>query len=134
MEVISWNEKLSVGVKEIDDQHKQLIKLLNELFSAMAKGQGKTLLKEIVEKLTDYTKVHFREEERLMAVYSYNGYELHKKEHDGFVEKIMDFQKKFNDDRLSSVEVADYMKEWIINHIMKTDKLYTPFFKKAGAI
>jgi hemerythrin len=132
MEVISWNEKLSVGVDSIDNQHKQLIKLLNDLFSAMVKGQGKPLLKEIIKELTDYTKVHFREEERLMVVYGYNGYELQKKEHATFVKTIMDFSKKFNDDKLTAGEVADFMKGWIINHIMKTDMLYTDFFKKAG--
>jgi hemerythrin len=129
MEIVSWNENLSVGVKEIDDQHKQLINMLNDLFVAMSKGEGKAILKEMVQKLADYTKDHFREEERLMEVYCYNGYEMHKKEHDVFVKKVNDFQKKFNDDHLSSVEVADFVQGWITNHVMKTDKLYAPFMK-----
>jgi hemerythrin-like metal-binding protein len=132
MEVISWKEELSVGVKEIDEQHKQLIKLLNELFSAMSKGQGKPLLKEIIGKLTDYTKVHFRAEERLMTVYGYPGLEQQKIEHSKFIKTIVDFSKKFSMDKLSAGEVADFMKDWVINHILKTDKLYAPFFKKAG--
>ncbi len=79
---IEWSDALSVGVQEIDDQHKGLAAMVNEMSEGIKGGWGKEARDEVLTRLVEYTKVHFATEESLMSISNYPGISTHKKQHD----------------------------------------------------
>lgn len=133
MSIIKWSDKYSVGVKQIDDQHKKLVDLINRLFDAMSLGKGREVMDSVFDELSSYTRVHFQTEERLMVVYGYTGYEEHKKKHELLIEQVNDLKSKFQaGDRKITLEVVDFLKEWLLNHIQKEDQKYKAHFAERG--
>ncbi len=133
MTLMQWSDNLSVQIKEIDDQHKRLIELINSLHDAMLAKQGKQALEKTLKELADYTVYHFQAEEKYMQKFKYIGYVSHKREHDAFVQKVVDFQTAFQANKLGlSIDVINFLKDWVSHHIQKTDKQYSGFFKEHG--
>ena len=73
MSMVAWDDAYSVEIQEIDEQHKCLIEIMNELYTAMANKSNRDLISDVLDKLVDYTKVHFAVEETLMRVFHYEG-------------------------------------------------------------
>jgi hemerythrin-like metal-binding protein len=133
MPLFEWNDKFSVEVKKYDEQHKNLIKILNDLYDAMKVGKGADVMGEIFGSLLDYTKYHFNDEEETMRKLYYDEYLHHKAEHDKLTVKVLEYKKKFeNNEILISVELLNFLRDWLTNHIMKTDRKYGNFFKENG--
>ncbi len=82
---VEWDESFSVGVKEIDEQHKKLISILNTLYHAMSRGKGKEILTHIIEELKNYAVYHFSTEEEYMKKFNCKIYKEHKALHDEFM-------------------------------------------------
>lgn len=122
MELITWSSKLSVGVIEIDTQHKRLINIINQLDDAMRAEKGSEVLGKVLAELVDYTEYHFNTEEHLMSQRNYVDSPAHKAEHTRFVKTIGDFKKKFDaGDAKISTEIMHFLRDWLTSHIMKTD-------------
>jgi hemerythrin len=135
MPIMEWNESLSVRVNEIDDQHKKLIGLINQLHDAMRAGQGKQALEGTLQELAAYTVYHFQNEEKYMQKFNYPGYLRHKGEHAAFVKKVTDFQKDFASNRLGiSLELMNFLKDWVNRHIKETDRQYSATFNQNGLV
>jgi hemerythrin len=135
MALIDWDSNLSVNVKAIDDQHKNLIKILNELHSAMLKGLSKQILGDTLNKLIEYTAYHFDMEEKLMQKYGYKDFFIHKKEHTDFVEKALKFNEDFKKgNSFLSADILTFLSDWIKNHIKGTDKKYSKLFNDNGEL
>lgn len=134
MEKIIWDEKLlSVGVKQFDDEHKSLIKYLNELNDAILIGSTQLTLEDILVKIIDYTKSHFSHEEKFMIHYSYPDFESHKKEHENLTKQVIDFHTRLKEGKASfSLELMHFLFDWLIKHILGTDMKYKNFFQKHG--
>jgi hemerythrin len=133
MAVIQWNDNLSVNVGEIDRQHQQLIKFINDLNQAMKEGKGKDVVGRTVNSLMDYTKTHFKLEEGYFDRFAYPEKLSHKKSHDDFVRKVGDFKKDLEEGRLAlSIQVLNFLSDWLRDHIMGTDKKYASFFAEHG--
>ena len=123
MPLIDWSDNLSVNVAAIDQQHKRLIAMINELNDSMKVGKGKDVLGKIVGSLISYTATHFQTEERYFDQYGYPDTDDHKKEHAAFVKKVGDFKEGFEKGSLSlTIQVMDFLSDWLKNHIMGTDK------------
>jgi hemerythrin len=130
---LEWSQELSVSITEIDEQHKKLIAMLNELNAAMRAGKGNAMVGEILERLIQYAATHFTLEERYMDQYGYLGKIPHKGEHAAFVKKVGDFKKDFDAGKaMLSVSIMNFLSDWLKNHITKTDKAYAPFFNSKG--
>lgn len=130
MELIKWTNEYSVGVEEIDNQHKGLIILINELFTLMSEGKAKSKLNEIFDHLTNYTKIHFKTEEIMLYKFAYKDLDSHKQEHKNFIEKLKDFKKEFETGKVTiSIEILNFLKNWLINHICISDKNYSSYIK-----
>ena len=134
MEPVQWSEKFSVGVREMDQQHQQLIKLLNRLISA--KGTISThseTTSDILTEMTRYAQVHFKAEERLMEAYGFNGLEEQKIQHRDFRKKTVDFCKNtfYGDDQIPEALLV-YLSDWLVHHILEDDMAYRSFFKDKG--
>ena len=133
MVLFTWDDSYSVNIQEIDNQHKKLIELLSGLHAAMSVGKGQQVLEETLQGLIDYTKTHFKYEENLMRLYHYPAFENHKKEHDDLTQKVLDFQKEFQTQRIGmTLDLLMFLKNWLIQHIQGTDKQYSPFLKGKG--
>lgn len=128
-----WDEKYSVGVRELDSQHKTLVDMLNELFEAMQASKANDVIGGIVKRLVDYTKTHFATEERYMQQHGYPDLASQKAEHAKFAEQVMAFKNDFDSGKVSiSVTVTSFLKNWLVQHISGSDKKYAPFFASKG--
>ncbi len=133
MPLFQWSDDYSVAVAKFDHQHKKLIDIINELHDAMKAGKGNQILGNIVAKLVDYTKTHFTEEEALMQQYKYPGLAIQKTQHDAFVKELQKIQKNLESSTVSvTLDVMNFLKSWLVNHIQKTDKSYASFFNAKG--
>jgi hemerythrin len=131
---MSWNPKLSVGVAVIDDDHQKLVSMVNELYDAIQAGRGKDSLGPTLAKLVDYTKFHFGREEDFMAKTSYPAAVDHKREHDGLTKQVLDVQGKYQSGAAAtlSLEVMNFLKNWLLQHIQGSDKKYGPHLNAQG--
>lgn len=133
MALIEWSEHYSVKVKNIDNQHKKLVGLINELHSAMREAHGKDVLGKILNDLTDYTVFHFSTEEKLMKDNGYPGYIAHKSEHDKLTKQVTELKDNLESGKsVISQEVLFFLKDWLLNHIAVTDKKYSSFLNNKG--
>lgn len=128
MPFMEWSDKLETGVKEADEQHKKLVGLINDLYDAMKQGKGREVIDKVLDELVKYAWYHFTTEETLMSKYGYPELQAHKREHEAFKAKIKEFlEKKAKGEITLSVEVMSFLKDWLVKHIMGTDKKYGPF-------
>ena len=133
MHLIEWKTQYSVDIRQVDNEHKHLIGLLNVLFTAMTQGRGKEVLGQLFEKLLDYTKYHFSTEERLMSIHGYPEYTHHKKEHNELTKQVLTFKEQFDKGQANiSIITYNFLKEWLNKHILGTDKKFGPFLKSKG--
>lgn len=133
MALINWSDSMSVRVAEVDKQHQKLIALINELHDAMRAKKGKEVLGKVIDGLIHYTKTHFSYEEKYFDQFNYPETTTHKKEHNGFVKKVVDFKQGFDDGRtFLSIEITTFLKDWLLKHIQGTDKRYSSFFNEKG--
>lgn len=131
MELIEWSDKYLVGYNEIDNQHKGLVIMINELYNLMTIGKSKENLEIIFNHLTAYTKEHFNTEEIMMKKYAYPDFEQHKLEHSKFIERLKSFKTDFENNKITiSIEVLNFLKDWLLNHIFISDKKYMPLLEK----
>ncbi|MFZ1641506.1 MAG: bacteriohemerythrin [Candidatus Contendobacter sp.] len=130
---VEWSNELSVGIEEIDAQHKELVGLLNEIHEAMQQGHTMQATKSIIDRLDEYTRVHFAVEESLMRILHYPDYERHKEEHDKLIAQLAEIHTKWEKGKGAiGIELAYFLKVWLTKHIMEVDKHYTPYFLEQG--
>ena len=133
MAYIEWTDDFSVNVKEIDEQHKQLIAMINTLHEAFLANKAKEVHNKIVQGMVDYARIHFQTEEKYMMIYEYPGYKEHHEEHERFAEKALQLQNQLRSSGfVLSQTILDFLKSWIHDHILGTDKKYTQFFNRHG--
>ncbi len=134
MALMTWNDKMSVGVAMIDDEHKKLVAMLNELYDGVQSGHGKDALGKILDGLISYTAGHFKHEEKLFADTGYPAAAAHKKEHDDLTKQVLDVQAKYKSGATGtlSLEVMNFLKNWLVNHIQGTYKKYGPHLNAKG--
>lgn len=131
--MFEWKEKYALGIHEIDAQHQSLVNLINKLFAAMQSGAGRDLLEETLAGLIDYTQRHFMTEEMLMSNYDYPELDLHKQEHWKFCEEITSFQEEFQTGNTGlSIQLITFLRNWLDDHICRTDQRYGDFLRSKG--
>lgn len=122
---MQWDESLAVGVGLIDDQHKQLIKRLDDLAKALEENQGPTVVASTLSFLTEYTQLHFSAEEGLMLAQNYPALAEHKAKHEEFREALRSMDIDFETDGASDFlakQVNDFLITWLANHIKQVDR------------
>lgn len=128
MAFLSWTSNMSVGNDHIDSQHQRLIEILNELVEAMTQRRAKEVIGKILDDMADYTVKHFRDEESLMEKGSYPELAEHKKIHAAFVSKVAEFKEGLENGKLAlSLDLMNFLKDWLLNHIMKEDRKYMEY-------
>jgi hemerythrin-like metal-binding protein len=135
MAFLNWTPDLSVGIDRIDQQHKKIVTLLNELYEAMQAGQGREALGKVLNDLLLYTKTHFAAEEQAMAAHGYPDYEEHRRRHEKMALKVKELHEQFRDGALTSpIQITNFLKDWLAKHIRETDKKYGPFLSARGGV
>ena len=131
---VEWSDALSVGIEEIDEQHKVLVELVNRMHQAIHERHGSDVVKGILAELVDYTRIHFAVEESLMRILDYPGYEAHKIVHEELFKHVIQLQTKVESGKTSiGFELMHFLKNWLTKHIMEEDMEYSSFFLNAGA-
>ncbi|MCD4718683.1 MAG: bacteriohemerythrin [Desulfobacula sp.] len=129
-DLMSWGPKLILGIDKIDDQHKELVSLINQLHKAMKLKKGSQKAGEILKELADYTSYHFVHEESLFEKYGYPEKTDHMKIHKELVNQVVDFKIQFDEGNAAlTMDLMNFLTDWLKNHIMKIDKEYVAFLK-----
>lgn len=132
-ELLKWDDKLNIGIDEIDIQHKSLVDLLNQLHAAIQEKRGTVACMEILNKWVEYTRVHFTVEESLMRILGYPDYAGHLEEHEKLIAQVIEMKQKLEIGNANiSFELLHFLRGWLTHHIMETDKDYVPFFLSKG--
>ena len=131
-----WKTEYSVGVVEIDDQHKKFVGILGKLFGTLNHKGGeemKETVRMIFDELTEYVNIHFSTEEKYFDQFKYEEAEQHKKEHRAFEEKIIQLKDQYLNNELSTTfDLVDYLEDWLLDHLATMDKKYTKCFNDHG--
>lgn len=130
-----WTDDLSVGIDEIDNQHKMLVNILNQLLLAVVDRKSTEVIGQILDALLDYTRTHFELEETLMRSAGYHGpeFETHLEAHSAFIEKMNSVaHKAMVENKMVSFELMNFLKHWLRDHISVTDRKYAVALKRAG--
>jgi len=120
---IEWSNEFELGNSLINDEHKGLVELYNKLEAAVKDNIDDNQLTSVLTELTNYSLKHFRDEEEWMQKIKYPEFELHQREHKDFIYRIAMFNLSFNSlDKKMVYEITSFLREWIINHLMVSDK------------
>ncbi len=130
---VEWQDAYSVGIEAIDNDHKKLLNLINQLQTAAHYQTDPQYEREAFDALVDYTKTHFQREEELMESHSYPAFTAHKAEHAAMIAKVDALMQRYHDQPHDTIEEAvQYLKKWLINHINGTDQAYSGFLHDKG--
>jgi len=125
---LAWDDSWSVHVPVLDGQHKKLIELINNLYSAMREGAAASVMSNVVSELVAYTKSHFAAEEGLMRQRGYPELESHRKLHRDLTDRVLQLEGDLRAGRsVVTLQVMDFLKSWLRTHILGEDRRYIPF-------
>ena len=133
MTFMPWNDAFSVGFNGIDEQHRWLFSATNRLYDELNKeARDRAVIADVIEGLMDYTMNHFIIEEELFQRYGYPQAQAHKALHDQFTATILCTLVDFENGADIGNDMLELLKNWLVQHITKTDKAYAPFFLEKG--
>jgi len=129
MPLMQWTQAMSVGLEELDDDHKVLIKVINDLAANAGDAARRDVVRQCLLSLRRYAEFHFAREEKVLSACKYPGLETQKSEHRDFVKRIQEVTTRFDEDAEGSIEVVNevllsYLKEWLNHHILVEDMAY----------
>jgi hemerythrin len=138
--IVVWEEKYNIGIELIDNQHKQLFKLTNQLYVACFAEDDvlQTAFKEAMSCMVEYVRFHFDAELKLLAAIHYPDYKNHQKKHEDLIKKILEYAKDYREGKkFVPNNFVRTLKDWILSHIAIEDKLYSTYVHeqiKKGAL
>ena len=129
---VVWDDSFSVGLKLIDDQHKELVLMAEELFKGCKRGAAAAdvAFMRTIRKAVEYAKTHFVAEENYMSQANYPELAVHKEEHSKFINEIINAVREFEKGNSAPIDMARFLKKWLLEHTAESDKLCAPYFVK----
>jgi len=140
LKIVAWSDTYATGIEMIDNQHKELVKLTNNLYRACLNGNesADTAFKEAITSMVEYVRIHFATEEKLLELINYPDCLIHKKQHEvmrlNILEAVEDYGKGV---KFVPNNFARTLKEWIFSHIAVHDKAFAIYIhdqKKKGLL
>lgn len=126
---VQWSEHFSVGIPEIDEQHKTLFDLIDMIHTAILDRKGTAACVKVLDELVDYTRIHFGLEQSLMHIGQYPEYEAHCALHRELVDEVEALQNKIHSGQAAvSFELLHFLRNWLTKHILGEDMKYAEFF------
>lgn len=136
MELIPWREEFALGISEIDEQHKKILAIINNLSEIFQekKHHEQGVIDQIIQELNDYANYHFQTEEKYFNLFSYQDAEAHIKIHNQYREKISEWRQRYEKENDPKIffDVSEFLKNWWVWHINNTDRAYVPLLKENG--
>ena len=134
MEFMTWTSDLSVGVAVLDDDHKRLIGIINQLHFGITAGHDRKVLEAVLGELVDYTIIHFSREEEMLQKAGYVAIPAHKTEHEKFIAQISNVQNRIKSAPVAmlDLELMGFLRSWLFSHILVSDKKYGPRLNAYG--
>lgn len=122
-QLIEWQENFSVGNELIDFQHKKIIEIINKFYNAFLNASAVTILSDILSEMIEYANYHFTEEEKIFNSKNLFLSDEHISEHNTFISASKAFVDKFQENDVSlSIEVMEFLRSWLYEHILVKDK------------
>ena len=133
MEALVWSDKFSVGVAALDEQHKQVIDLINKLIALHSTELNVDEIRSIFSDLVKYGLDHLQFEEKLLQEHDYPDYVKHKHEHFLYIKKATKQMKNVtNIDEQTLFETTEFLLDWWTHHILEEDMKYRSFLEERG--
>jgi hemerythrin len=120
-----WTEAMSVGVPALDSDHRCLVRIINVLADAEGDDQSR-VVGIVLDTLGVYCRYHFAREEQVMAACGFPELGFHRREHDGFSRTVTILNEPC-DDKTRAADLLQYLKEWLLHHILIQDMAYKPY-------
>lgn len=119
---VEWSDALSVGIDVIDEHHRYLIDLINDLYDVVVSRQGIREISRVLKALDTYAQVHFRTEEKMMSHYGYDRLGEQRHQHHAFEDKLREFFEELHINPVTTrIEILVYLRDWMISHILHED-------------
>jgi hemerythrin-like metal-binding protein len=130
---LPWSQEMSVKIASIDEQHKRLVAMINTLHREMLDKRGLEAQRKTINEMVDYASTHFKVEEDYMRRFNFPGTIQHVAAHTSFTTKALELKQRADGDEfILTVEILDFLKDWLKNHIMGVDRLYITCFLENG--
>jgi hemerythrin-like metal-binding protein len=134
MSLLTWKSEYAIGILRIDEQHRHLVAILNQLHAVMKNGSRKAEVRAVLEELVTYTRFHFASEEKLMHEACYPGVEDHVRKHRAMEARVGEFVREMATNSVTTPpRLLTFLKEWLARHIMETDREMARHCSKALA-
>ena len=128
---MEWTPEMRVGLAVLDDDHKQLIRIINQLGADSLNGDRRAAIRQSLVALRRYAEFHFAREEKVLMACAYGHLEEHQGEHRDFVQRIQELTRQFDADpedmaAIVNEDLLNFLRDWLTQHIMIEDKAYGP--------
>ncbi|BAN33872.1 hemerythrin-like metal-binding protein [Sulfuricella denitrificans skB26] len=137
-DAVPWKKEYSVNDPELDEQHKLLIQMINDLHGVIVKKHDPGTVCEVLARLIHYTRTHFEEEEALMRNSDFPGYEAHKARHEQFINEVEALKRRakmsHGSEQLVGMEMLFKLKDWLVDHIVVMDMDYSRHVQSRSAV
>ncbi|HIJ59178.1 MAG TPA: bacteriohemerythrin [Nitrospirae bacterium] len=134
-EFVKWSDVFKVNISKIDEQHKELFKLVNGLYEAWKNNKPKDVVGNLLNGLINYTATHFKTEEDYFQQYGYPETSTHIEAHKALVKQALELKDKFERGELKlNIEIMNFLKNWLNNHILRADKRYSSYLNSKGVV
>jgi hemerythrin-like metal-binding protein len=131
--VLTWNRACTVGVRAMDDQHGILLDTMNELRLAAVRGSGREQVSEVLDRLIEFTRMHFWSEEQLLEQHGFPGLAEHRVEHQHMLARILHSSHRMqHGDKMQMRPLLCFLREAYAEHIEGMDREYGPWMNERG--
>mgnify|MGYP001398882160 CR=1 FL=1 len=130
---IAWKDEYSVQVKELDDQHKHFVGILNNLYTALQNMELEAKIKPILDDLVAYAVTHFSTEEKYFDMFGYELAGEHKLKHKELLDQVNVFMQRYKTEGTKIIkDLLDFLEDWLVQHLAEYDQKYVQCFKEHG--
>lgn len=131
--IFQWREEYNTHIGEMDEHHQELFQTANKLYEEINTGRNKLVLEDTLNFLIRYTEEHFTKEEKLMEDFDFPEYDVHTKHHERLIREVQELKAKYTAGEIQmDMSIVNFLKDWIINHILTEDRKYGPYLNGKG--
>ncbi len=135
MALFSWDNRLKTNIAVCDEQHQKLISIINELHDAMVIRKDKGLIGKTIDELVVYSLYHFKTEENLLEEHGFPHLNSHRAEHLEWTKEVYGLKERYDrGEDIRSFEIISFLKDWVYDHILISDKKYSQFLRNKGVL
>lgn len=129
---MAWEDEYCLGLEAIDEQHKSLVSLINDIWQSIVEKSANTQVFALINELETYTLAHFAAEETYMQTTRYPDFARHRDEHQEFVARISAEKSKAMVTGQLSLDLTYYLRDWLVQHILISDKQYAEYSQRSA--